>query len=292
MSILLTAGTRAIVQGGPGRVGARQTEWMLRAGTRLVGAVTPGKGGTDLHGLPVYDSVAEAVERTGADASILFVPAAGVRGAVLEAADAGVGLVVVIAEHVPVHDALEAREACREAGCVMIGPNSPGIISPGIGKLGIMPADAFAVGRLGMISRSGTLAYEVAAVLQSMGMGVSTMIGIGGDPVLGTDMADLVPRFVADPDTDALVVVGEIGGTQEERLATLPELSSLPVCAFLAGYTAPFGRPMGHAGAVMSSAQGSAARKAGVLERAGVRVAKSPRGLAEMLREAVERRTA
>jgi len=287
VSILLTSNTRAIVQGGTGRIGARQTDWMLQAGTRLVGAVTPGKGGLDLHGLPVFDSVAEAVDRVQANASILFVPAAYVKSAALEALEAGIQLLVVIAEHVPVYDTLEIREASRETGAVMIGPNTPGIISPGIGKLGIMPANLFFVGRIGMLSRSGTLSYEVAGILQAAGIGVSTMIGVGGDPVIGTDMHEFVPRFAADPDTEALVIVGEIGGTQEERLAEALEGYDLPVCAYIAGRTAPAGKRMGHAGALMRHGQGSAAQKAEILEDAGIRVAETPGMLPIVLGEAL-----
>ncbi|MDD4903664.1 MAG: succinate--CoA ligase subunit alpha [Candidatus Bipolaricaulis sp.] len=287
MSILLTPATRAIVQGGTGRIGARQTEWMLKAGTRLVGAVTPGKGGTELHGLPVFDSVAEAVERVQANASVSFVPAAYVRGAAMEAVQAGLRLVVVIAEHVPVYDTLEIREACRESGTVMIGPNTPGIITPGVGKLGIMPANVFSRGHLGMLSRSGTLAYEVAGILQAAGIGVTTMVGVGGDPIIGTDMAEYVPYFAADPETKGLLVVGEIGGTQEERLAAALGDHPMPACAYIAGRTAPAGKRMGHAGALMSAHQGSVAQKTGVLERTGIRVAESPRLLPAAIREAL-----
>lgn len=285
MSILLTSSTRAIVQGGTGRIGARQTEWMLKAGTCLVGAVTPGKEGADLHGLPVFDSVGEAVERVQANASVSFVPGPHVRAAALEAVEAGLRLIVVIAEHVPVYDTLEIREACRESGAVMIGPNTPGIISPGFGKLGIMPVNVFSPGRLGMLSRSGTLAYEVAGILQAAGMGVTTMVGVGGDPIIGTDMAEFVPWFAADPDTKGLVVVGEIGGTQEERLAAALADYDLPACAYIAGRTAPAGKRMGHAGALMSAKQGSVAQKTEILERAGIRVAASPRLLPATIRE-------
>jgi succinyl-CoA synthetase alpha subunit len=285
VSILLTSNTRAVVQGGTGRIGARQTEWMLKAGTRLVGAVTPGKGGTEIHGLPVFDSVREAVERVRANASVSFVPGPCARAAAMEAVEAGLGLLVVIAEHVPVYDALEIREACRDSGTVMIGPNSPGIISPGYGKLGIMPANVFSPGRFGVLSRSGTLSYEVAAILQAAGIGITTMVGVGGDPIIGTDMAEFVPWFSTDPDTEGLVVVGEIGGTQEERLAEALGGSALPTFAYIAGRTAPPGRRVGHAGALMSRKQGSVAQKTEVLERAGVRVALSPRQLPTLVLE-------
>jgi succinyl-CoA synthetase alpha subunit len=283
MSVLLTPTTCAIVQGGTGRIGSKQTEWMLEAGTRLVAGVTPGKGGTTLHGLPVFDSVEEAVHETQADATVLFVPAPYVRGAALEAIAAGIRLLGVIAEHVPVHDVLEIREACQDAGAVMVGPNTPGIISPGIGKLGIMPANLFSTGCVGMISRSGTLSYEVAGILQQAKIGVSTMVGIGGDPVVGTDMIDLLPMFLSDPDTKALVVVGEIGGSQEERLAVALEECDLPVCAYIAGRTAPSGKRMGHAGALMREDQGSAEGKKETLRAAGAQVARSPSEIPRLL---------
>lgn len=289
MSVLLTSSTRGIVQGGTGRVGSRQTEWMLRAGTKLVGAVTPGKGGTALHGLPVFDSVREAVDAVHADASVLFVPAPQVRAAALEAVEAGLLLVIIVAEHVPLHDALEIREASHERGSVVIGPNSPGIISPGFGKLGIMPADVFSPGHLGLVSRSGTLAYEVSAILQAAGMGITTMVGVGGDPIVGTDMADLVPRFAADPETRGLVVVGEIGGTQEERLAAALAEYDLPTCAYIAGRTAPAGKRMGHAGALITRVESSATEKARCLERAGIRVAASPGGVPAAIRDALSK---
>lgn len=290
MSVLLTPRTRAIVQGGTGRIGSRQTEWMLRAGTRLVGAVTPGKGGTTLHGLPVFNCVRESVDAVRPNASVLFVPGSQVRAAALEAIDAGLGLVVIIAEHVPLHDALEVREASRERGSVVIGPNTPGIISPGCGKLGIMPADVFSPGCLGMLSRSGTLAYEVAGILQAAGMGVTTLIGVGGDPIVGTDMADFVPRFATDPDTRGLVVVGEIGGGQEERLAETLAQHRLPTCAYIAGRSAPAGRRMGHAGALIRRAQGTAAEKARCLGQAGVLIAASPGDIPAGMRDALAER--
>jgi len=287
MSILLTPSTCAIVQGGTGRIGSKQTEWMLKAGTRLVAGVTPGKGGTALHGLPVFDNMEEAVHETQANATVLFVPARYVRGATLEAIDAGIRLLVVIAEHVPVHDVLEVREVCQDAGVVMIGPNTPGIISPGIGKLGIMPANLFSAGCVGIISRSGTLSYEVAGILQRAGIGVSTMVGIGGDPVVGIDMIELLPMFLSDPDTKALVVVGEIGGSQEERLAAALEECDLPVCAYIAGRTAPSGKRMGHAGALMRGEQGSADGKQEALRSAGAQVARSPSEIPRLLHKKI-----
>ena len=260
---------------------------MLAAGTRLFGCVTPGKGGADLHGLPVFDSVREAVDQLQVDASVVFVPASQVLRAVTAALEGGIRLVIVIAEHVPVHDALEIREASHEAGAVVVGPNTPGIISPGIGKLGIMPSSAFSAGRVGMLSRSGTLAYEVASILQAAGIGISTMVGVGGDPVVGVDMAELIPYFSADPETDAVVVVGEVGGSQEERVAEALRECGLPGCAYLAGRTAPLGRRVGHAGAFMTSAQGSVVRKTEVLVSCGIPVAGTPRQVAALVRQAL-----
>ncbi len=283
MSILLTSRTRAIVQGGTGRIGARQTKWMLEAGTHLVGAVTPGKGGTSVHSLPVFDTVEEAIHRTDANASISFVPAPYVKVAALEAVTAGIRLLVVIAEHVPIYDALELRETCEEVGAVMIGPNTPGIITPGIGKLGIMPANLFSSGGVGMISRSGTLSYEIAGILQKSGIGVTTMVGIGGDPIVGTDMTRLLDFFTSDPETNALVVIGEIGGTQEERLAAALDDCQLPVCAYIAGRTAPAGKRMGHAGALMRGKDGSAASKVKALTDAGALVASAPGDIPSLL---------
>jgi succinyl-CoA synthetase alpha subunit len=256
---------------------------MLEAGTKLVAVVTPGKAGATVHDLPVFDTVAEAVAAQQANASILFVPAPNVRSAALEAIQAGIRLLVVVAEHVPVHDALLIREKAKQAEVVLIGPNTPGIISPDFGKLGIMPASLFSPGRIGMISRSGTLSYEVAGILQKAGYGVSTMVGIGGDPVVGTDMTDLLPMFAADPATDALVVVGEIGGGQENRLAEALGTLSIPVCAYIAGTTAPSGKRMGHAGAMMTEESASVERKTQVLKEAGALVARYPGELPSLL---------
>lgn len=285
MSILLTPETRAVVQGGTGRIGRIQTQWMLDAGTPLVAGVTPGRGGELLHGLPVFDTMREAVEKTQANASILFVPAPHVRNAAIETLEAGIRFLIVVAEHVPIHDALEIREVSRGLGAMTIGPNTPGVITPGVGKLGIMPASLFSTGSVGMISRSGTLSYEVAGILQKTGFGISTMVGIGGDPVIGTDMVDLLPMFAADPQTAALLVVGEIGGTQEERLAEALKAVDLPVCAYIAGRTAPSGRRMGHAGALMRDQEGSVDNKTLALGDAGVLIARTPQEITHMFSE-------
>ena len=285
MSILLAPETRAVVQGGTGRIGRVQTQWMLDAGTPLVAGVTPGRGGEFLHGLPVFDTMGEAVEKSQANASILFVPAPYVRNAAIEALEAGIRFLIVVAEHVPIHDALELREASRGLGAMMIGPNTPGVITPGVGKLGIMPASLFSTGSVGMVSRSGTLSYEVAGILQETGFGISTMVGIGGDPVIGTDMVDLLPMFAADPQTTALLIVGEIGGTQEERLAEALEAVDFPVCAYIAGRTAPSGRRMGHAGALMRGQEGSVNNKNLALGDAGVLIARTLQEIPHMFSE-------
>lgn len=294
MSILLTNETRAVVQGATGRIGQVQVRWMLEYGTKIVAGVTPGQGGTTVHGVPVYDSVAEAVEKEGANATVLFVPAPYTKDAVLEAIAAGIRLVVAVPEHVPVHDAMVMRRAAREAGVWLLGPNTPGIISPGIGKLGIMPGNMFKPGRIGIISRSGTLAYEVAGYVNEAGYGESSLIGIGGDPVIGPDIPDILAEFEKDPGTDAVVIVGEIGGSAEEEAAPFIAQMQKPVVAYIAGRSAPPGRRMGHAGAIIRAGQGTVADKARVLSEAGVAVARNisdvPRLLAEKLKAGTKAR--
>lgn len=276
MPVFLTPETRAIVQGITGRIGQVQTRWMLECGSPVVAGVTPGKGGQCVHGLPVYDDVREAMERHGANASVIFVPAAGALAAVEEAVDAGLKLVVLIPEHVPVLDAVRARERARAAGCTLIGPNTPGVMSPGVGKLGIMPASLFSQGPVGIVSRSGTLSYEVAGRLGEVGLGQSTVVGIGGDPVVGTDLGEVLEAFERDPYTEAVVIVGEIGGTQEERAASVVAKMSKPVVAYIAGRSAPPGRRMGHAGAIIAGGRGTVESKERALSEAGARVVRSP----------------
>ena len=275
MSILIDADTRVLVQGITGRDGSFHTKQMLDYGTKIVGGVTPGKGGQEIHGVPVFNSVGEAVEATGADASVLYVPAPFVKQALLDAAAAPLKLVVCITEGVPVLDALEAYEALRANGTRMIGPNCPGLISPGQCKIGIMPAQIHAPGRVGVISRSGTLTYEIVQVLTDAGLGQSTCIGIGGDAVIGSQFLDLLQLFEQDPGTDAVVLVGEIGGQDEVVAARyFQEHMSKKIVGFMAGLTAPPGRRMGHAGALVGGADETAASKIKKLEAAGIPVAR------------------
>ena len=290
MSIFLTKETRAVVQGATGRIGRAQVRWSLQCGTNIVAGITPGRGGETVEELPVYDCVFEAVREHGANASVLFVPAALLKDAVLESIDAGIRLVVAIPEHVPVHDTMEIRRAARASGTVLLGPNTPGIISPGIGKLGIMPANLFAKGRVGLISRSGTLAYEVAGHVNEAGMGESTLVGIGGDPVIGVDIPDILRAFEEDPDTDAVVMIGEIGGSAEEEAASTIRGMSKPVLVYIAGRTAPEGRTMGHAGAIIRGEEGTAASKMKILRDAGAMVAPTIAGIPSLLSEAMGRR--
>ncbi len=287
MSIFLSEDTKAIVQGISGRIGRVQTKWMLECGTNLVAGVTPGRGSETVEGLPVYDCVAEAVERHGANATVIFVPAPFAKDAVMEAVDAGIKLVVAVPEHVPVHDAIELRRAARAHGVVMLGPNTPGVISPGIGKLGIMPANMFKKGRIGIISRSGTLSYEVAGHINEMGYGESTLVGIGGDPVVGMELSDVLREFERDKNTDAVIVVGEIGGSAEERAAGYIKQMNKPVVAFITGRTAPEGKTMGHAGAIIRGGEGTASSKVKVLSEAGALVASRIRDIPELLKKAL-----
>jgi succinyl-CoA synthetase alpha subunit len=291
MSVLVDRETRVLVQ-GLGQAGRFHAGQMLSYGTRVVGGVRPGKGGTRIDGLPVFDSVAEAVAATGADASVVYVPAPGARDAILEADAAGIRLCVVITEGIPARDMLEAVATLRRRGSAMriIGPNCPGIITPGSCKIGIMPGYIHLPGRVGVVSRSGTLTYEAVWQLTERGIGQSTCIGIGGDPVVGTTHTDALRLFQDDPGTDAVVLIGEIGGTAEEEAAEfIRSRMTKPVAAFIAGQTAPPGKRMGHAGAIISGGSGKAADKIAALRRAGVTVAESPAGMAAALQEAIAR---
>ncbi|MEM0024746.1 MAG: succinate--CoA ligase subunit alpha [Thermofilaceae archaeon] len=292
MTILVDEGTRVLVQGITGRQGSLHTEEMLRYGTRVVAGVSPGKGGGRVHGVPVYDTVAEAVEaHPDINASIIFVPARYAPDAVYEAVDAGIPLVVVITEGIPVHETLLMVNYATRRGSTIIGPNTPGVISVGKCKVGIMPGHLFKPGRIGIVSRSGTLTYEVALRLAEAGFGVSTAVGIGGDPVTGLSFWDVYEMFQRDPETDAVVLVGEIGGTREEELARAYAVRrGKPVVAYIAGRYAPPGRRMGHAGAIAFGARGTYEGKVEELSRAGVPVAGSlreiPALLSRVLREA------
>lgn len=289
MSIYLTERTRAIIQGGTGRIGRVQTKWMLEYGTNLVAGVTPGKGGSDIEGIPVYDCVTEAIEKHGANATVLFTPAPFTKDAVLESIDAGIKLVVAIPEHVPVHDAMEMRRAAKREGTVLLGPNCPGIITPGVGKLGIMPDNMFRSGRIGLISRSGTLSYEVAGYIISEGMGISTLVGIGGDPVIGMDIEDILREYESDPATDAVILVGEIGGSAEEQAAQFISRMKKPVIVYIAGKSAPAGRKLGHAGAIIQEGAGTAHSKIKVLSDAGAKVAPAISDVPGILRRSLKR---
>lgn len=283
MSILVDRETRVIVQGITGREGTFHARQMLEYGTRVVAGVTPGKGGTEHLGLPVFDTVARAVEVTGAGASVIFVPAPFAADAVLEAIDAGLSLVVCITEGIPVHDMVKVRAEALRQGVRLIGPNCPGVITPGQAKLGIMPGNIFIPGPVGVISRSGTLTYQVVDELSRAGLGQSTCVGIGGDPVLGTRFLDVLRLFAEDPETRAVVLIGEIGGSDEEEAAAFLARSDLPAVAFVAGRTAPEGKRMGHAGAIVSGSSGTAESKIRAFREAGVPVPETTSGIVEEL---------
>ena len=284
MSIMLDSESRILVQGMTGHQGRFHTRAMLDFGTRVVAGVTPGKGGQEVHGVKVFDSVKEAIGETDADTSLVFVPARYAKGAVLEAIDAGIGTVIVITEHVPLHDVIEMIQYAKIKGTRIIGPNCPGVSSPGECKVGIMPNHIFLGGNVGVVSRSGTLTYEVVNSLTERGIGQSTCVGIGGDPIVGTDMIEVLRMFEEDDSTDSIVLIGEIGGTAEEEAAKfIVDSVSKPVCAYIAGLTAPAGKRMGHAGAIISRGMGTARSKIDSLQLAGVRVAPSPTMIPDMV---------
>jgi len=277
MSILIGDETRALVQGITGSEGRFHTERMLQDGTKIVAGVTPGKAGESVEGVPVFDTVADAVAETGANASILFVPPAFAADAIMEAAEARLDLVVCLTEGIPIQDMLIARRYVDLVGVKLIGPNTPGLISPGKSKLGVMASYIHRPGPIGIISRSGTLSYEVVHQLTALGIGQSTCIGIGGDPIVGLSFSELLPIFETDEETVGIVLVGEIGGSAEEEAAVvISERISKPVVAFIAGRTAPPGRQMGHAGAIITEGLGTAEAKVSALREAGADVAVSP----------------
>jgi len=278
MSILLNRETKVLIQGITGRVGQSQTRWMLEYGTNIVAGVTPGKGGWAVEGIPVYNTVAEAVAEQGAEASVFFVPPQGVKETAIQTIDAGIKLIVVITEHVPVHDVMEIREYATDSDVQIVGPTSPGIITVGEAKMGIMPGNMFDPGRIGLISRSGTLCYEVSVNLAIAGFGQSTVVGIGADPVVFTNVPELLRLFEDDLDTDLVVLVGEVGGVQEEEAAEYIKKSmSKPIIAYIAGLTAPQEKRMGHAGAIIQGdGRGTAQSKVSALQEAGVEVAQFP----------------
>ena len=291
MSILVNKSTRLICQGITGKAGAFHSEQCKAYGTNLVGGVTPGRGGETALGVPVFDTCAEAVKATGANATMIFVPAGGAADAVMEAADAGIGVIVAITEGTPVLDMARAVAYLRahHPDARLIGPNCPGVITPGECKIGIMPGYIHKPGRVGVISRSGTLTYEAVWQLTHLGIGQSTCVGIGGDPVNGTSFVDVLALFEADPDTDAVLMMGEIGGNAEEQAAEFKASGKFtkPMAAFIAGQTAPPGKRMGHAGAIISGGSGKAVDKIAALEKAGIRVAKSPADMGTSLQAAL-----
>lgn len=276
-----------LVQGITGRAGRAQTRWMLEYGTNIVAGVTPGKGGQEVEGIPVYDSVAEAVDKRRAEASVLFVPPPAVKDAARETIGSGIGLIVIVTEHVPVHDVMELRAYAKDYEVRLLGPTSPGIITPGQAKMGIMPGNMFRPGRIGVISRSGTLAYEICTDLAAAGLGQSTVVGIGADPVVFTNMPQLMGLFDGDPDTDLVVIIGEVGGTQEENSAQfIARRMTKPVVAYIAGHSAPEGKRMGHAGAIIQGDMGTAQSKVAALRQAGVEVADYPLQVVRLVQSA------
>lgn len=292
MSILVNNDTKVLCQGITGSAGSFHCKQMLEYGTKLVAGVTPGKGGTDFEGkVPIFNTVADAVKQTGANTSVIFVPPPFAADAIMEAADAGVSLIITITEGIPVNDMVRAKRYLQGRNTRLIGPNCPGVITPGAKcKIGIMPGHIHQPGRIGVVSRSGTLTYEAVFQLTQLGLGQSTAVGIGGDPVNGTDFVDVLKLFNADPETDAVIMIGEIGGSAEEAGAEyIAREFTKPIAGFIAGQSAPPGRRMGHAGAIISGGKGSAADKIKAMEAAGVLMAPSPTELGTTLQEALRR---
>jgi succinyl-CoA synthetase alpha subunit len=288
MSILINKDTRVICQGITGNSGKFHALGCRDYGTKMVGGVTPGKGGQNVEGIPVFDTVEEAVQKTGADATMIFVPPAFTADAILEAVDAGIKVIAAITEGVPVMDMVRVYEKVRASNSVLIGPNCPGLITPGACKIGIMPGYIHKVGKVGVMSRSGTLTYEAVWQTSNLGLGQSTCVGLGGDPIVGTNYIDLLIRFQEDPQTEAILMIGEIGGTKEEEAAAFAKANvTKPMAAFIAGRTAPPGKRMGHAGAIISGGKGTAEEKVAAFEDAGIIVAPTPADMGAAIAKAI-----
>jgi succinyl-CoA synthetase alpha subunit len=288
LSVLVDKNTRLVVQGITGKEGTFHTKQMVEYGTQVVGGVTPGKGGTTHEGIPVFNTVSDAVREAGANASVIYVPPPFAADAIMEAADAGIPLVVCITEGIPVTDMVKVKRFLADKQTRLVGPNCPGVISPGKCKIGIMPGHIHKEGRIGVVSRSGTLTYEAVGQLTALGLGQSTAIGIGGDPIVGTTHLNALALFEDDPDTEGIVMIGEIGGSAEEEAAAFAKDNvTKPIVAFIAGQTAPPGRRMGHAGAIIAGGKGTAAEKMAALAEAGIRVVHSPADIGEAMRDAL-----
>jgi succinyl-CoA synthetase alpha subunit len=289
MAIIVDNDTRLVVQGLTGSEGRFHGLRNRAYGTNVVAGVTPGKAGQDVEGIPVYNTVADAVEQQGANTSLIFVPARFAADAIFEAVDAGVQTVICITEHVPVHEMLQAYTYFRTKGVTMIGPNCPGVLSPGKANVGIIPAEIFSEGAVGLVSRSGTLTYQIGHELTQLGLGNSTIVGIGGDPVVGSSFIDILAKFQDDPQTELIVMVGEIGGDEEEKAAAfISEHVTKPVLSYIAGFSAPPGKTMGHAGAIISGSSGTAQAKKEALEARGIQVGTTPTEVAQLVADRMQ----
>jgi succinyl-CoA synthetase alpha subunit len=290
VAILVDDRTRLLVQGITGREGAFHTGRMLQSGTRVVAGVTPGKGGQEYQGVPVFDTVEEAVKQTGANASVIFVPPPFAADAIFESLDAGLSTICCITEGIPVHDMMRVSNYLGNKEATLVGPNCPGVLSPEKANVSIMPKDIFMPGNVGVVSRSGTLTYQIVNELTQRGIGQSTAVGIGGDPIIGTDFIEILSKFETDPETECAVMVGEIGGNAEQLAAEyVSSEMSIPVVAYIAGFTAPEGKTMGHAGAIVSGGESTAEAKSEALREAGIRAATNPSEVAELVAEALGR---